>query len=383
MALRSIVADDARSRARRYVGLRRGAALLGLATLFAAGLAVFVHPGFGANSSPSDSSPCGPGASSLTGAHLSEGSGTVTATFTVAAGCDGTTVSLASYSMLAWPASEFPQTLYDSVTRTLDAGSYTLTVRLPSCYWQADLVTGLLLPYIDANHLYGGRKAVPRESGGPHQPCSAATTTGTTQTGTTQTGTTQTGTTQTTTTGTTQTGTTQTGTTQTTTTGTTQTGTTQTGTTQTTTTGTTQTGTTQTGTQTGTTQTTTTGTTQTTTTSTTTTVTTPTTTVVTPPVPCSKITFTLAPRTAVVGRQTQLVVHARRNGKGVGGVRVELRGPGVLVTRKTNSDGVARFTVKPHGIGILRVRLLQAASCSHQLGEIPVRGPFTPPLLTG
>ena len=84
-----------------------------------------------------------------------------------------------------------------------------------------------------------------------------------------------------------------------------------------------------------------------------------------------------------MGRQTQLVVHTRRNGKGVGGVRVELRGPGLLVTRKTNSDGVARFKLKPHGIGILRVRLLQAASCSAQVGEIPVRGPFTPPLLTG
>ena len=346
-ALRSIVDDDARRRARRHVGALRGAALLGLATLFAAGLAVFVHPGFGANSAPSDTSPCGPGAASLTGAHLSEGSGTITATFTVASGCDGTTVSLATYSMLAEPGSQFPQTLYDSVTHTLDAGSYTLTVEIPTCYWQADLVTGSVLPYVDANHLYGERVAASAKGGS--QPCSTTTTTGTTQTGTTQTGTTQTGTTQT---GTTQTGTTQTGTTQT--------GTTQTGTTQTTTTGTTTTNTTST-----------------------TTATSPPPSVFKPPVLCSKITFSLARGTAFVDKRTVLIVYARRNGKGVGGVRVELRGPGVSVIRKTNRHGVARFEVKPHGIGILRVRLLQAASCSAQLREVPVRGPFTPPRLTG
>ncbi len=343
-ALRSIVDDDARRRARRHAGTLRGAAVLGMAALFAAGLAVFVHPGFGANSAPSDSSPCGPGAASLTGAHLSEGGRTITATFTVASGCDGTTVSLATYSMLAEPGSQFPQTLYDSVTRKLDAGSYTLTVRLPNCYWQADLVTGSVLPYIDANHLYGNRVAATARGG--NQMCSTTTTTGTTQTTTT-------GTTQTTTTGTTQT--TTTGTTQTTTTGTTQTTTTGTSTLTLTTTSTTTTpGTTS-----------------------------PPPAVLTPPVLCSKITFTLAPRTAIVGKPTVLVVHARRNGKGVGGVRVELRGPGVSVVRKTNSHGAARFTVKAHGIGILRVRLLQPASCSAQLREVPVRGPFTPPRLTG
>jgi hypothetical protein len=322
-ALRSIVDDDARKRARRHAGLLRGAALLGLATLFAAGLAVFVHPGFGASSSSSDPSPCGPGAASLTDVHLSEGSGTITATFTVASGCDGTTVSLATYSMLAEPGSKFPQTLYDSVTQTLDAGSYTLTVHLPSCFWQADLVTGAVLPYIDANHLYGDRVAAAVKGG--DQVCSTTTTTGTTQTTTTQTTTTSTMSTTTTLTTTTST-----------------------------------------------------------TTTSTTTTTTPPPTVFKPPVLCPKLTLTLAHRTAFVGRQTLLVVHARRNnGKGVGGVRVEVRGPGVLVFGKTNTHGVARFKVKPHSIGILRVRLLDAASCGPQLREVPVRGPFKPPRLTG
>ena len=317
-----IVDDEARRRARRHVGLLRGAALLGMATLFAAGLAVFVHPGFGANSSRSNTSPCGPGAASLTDAHLREDSGTITATFTVASGCDGTTVSLATYSRLAAPDSQFPQTLYDSVTHTLDAGSYTLTVHLPSCFWQADLVTGSVLPYIDANHLYGERVAAAAKGG--NQACSTTTTTGTTQTTTTQTITTST-----------------------------------TSTTSTTTTLTT------------------------TTTTSTTTTTTPPPTVFKPPALCPKLTLTLAHRTAFVGRQALLVVHARRNGKDVGGVRVEVRGPGVLVIGKTNAHGVARFKVKPHSIGILRVRLLEAASCGPQLREVPVRGPFKPPRLTG
>ena len=307
--MRSIADADARRRARRQAGLLRGAALLGLATLFAAGLAVFVHPGFGASPSPSSTAVCGPGTASLTDAHLSEGSGTITATFTVASGCDGTTVSLATYSMIAKPASPFPQTLYDSVTQTLDAGSYTLTVRLPSCYWQADLVTGSVLPYIDADHRYLERVAAGATGG--NQTCSTTTTTGTTQTTTTLTSTTSTTPTLSTTT------------------------------------------------------------------TTNTTATTP------PPVLCPKLTLTLAHRTAFVGRRTLLVVHARRNGKGVGGVRVEVRGPGVLVVRETNSQGVARFRVKPHSVGILRVRLLEAASCGPQLRELPVRGAFTPPRLTG
>jgi len=317
--LRIIVDDEARRRARRHVGLLRG--LLGMATLFAAGLGVFVHPGLGASLSPSNTAPCGPGPASLTDAHLSEGSGTITATFTVASGCDGTTVSLATYSRLAAPDSQFPQTLYDSVTHTLDAGSYTLTVHLPSCFWQADLVTGSVLPYIDANHLYGERVAAAEKGG--NQACSTTTTTGTTQTTTTQTITTST------------------------------------------------------------TSTTTTLTTLTTTTSTTITTTTPPPTVFKPPALCPKLTLTLAHRTAFVGRQALLVVHARRNGKDVGGVRVEVRGPGVLVFGKTNTHGVALFKVKPRSIGILRVLLLEAASCGPQLREVPVRGPFKRPRLTG
>jgi hypothetical protein len=54
-----------------------------------------------------------------------------------------------------------------------------------------------------------------------------------------------------------------------------------------------------------------------------------------------------------------------------------------LVFGKTNTHGVARFKVKPRSIGILRVRLLEAASCGPQLREVPVRGPFKPPRLTG
>ncbi|MGH2934169.1 MAG: DUF11 domain-containing protein [Gaiellaceae bacterium] len=454
--------------------------------MFAAGFAVVGKPSFGANSSRSSGAPCGPGAASITGITMTESGaahgGTITATFTVPTGCDGTTVSLATYSMTGEPGSEYPQTLFDSVSQTLNAGTYTFTASFPKCFWQVDLVTGAPLPTIDANNLYLTRKA--RAFTGGSFACTTTTTTETTTTGTTTTGTTETTTTGTTTTGTTETtttGTTTTGTTETTTTGTTTTGTTTTTTTPTTTAHTTTTGTTTTapfvppaitdvavtkvadhssvsvGQQviytitvvnngpdtadnvlladplpaqeslvsvsdttdcSGTTVVTcnfgslapgaskvvvvttlaqSTGTAGNTATVSTTspessTANNQATASVTisgafrpaggTAAVCSRLSLAHATN-VVAAKRTTLVVHVLHNGKPTAGARVEFRGPGILVVRKTNAHGVLRLAVTPHKIGVVRVRLLQASSCQRQLAEVAVRGAFTPPKLTG
>jgi len=103
--------------------------------------------------------------------------------------------------------------------------------------------------------------------------------------------------------------------------------------------------------------------------------------VFTPPPLCAQLTLHHA--AVVTAQRTTLLVLVRNQGAPVAGARVEVRGPGILVVRRTNSHGRARITVLPHRIGVLRVRLLQAASCPRRLAEVGVRGPFKPPLLTG
>jgi uncharacterized protein DUF11 len=184
---------------------------------------------------------CPAAGAGIVGGSILVAGGKATATFSISAACPATTVTLASYEA---PAATFslPQTLFDDASATFASGGpYTLTVDLPDCFFQVDLVTGTAIPVLTSGNLYGNRKAAFTQGGvkACPPPTTTSTTTATTTTGTTTTGTTTTGTT---TTGTTTTGTTTTGTT---TTGTTTTGTTTTGTT---TTGATSTATTTTGT---------------------------------------------------------------------------------------------------------------------------------------
>jgi hypothetical protein len=78
---------------------------------------------------------------------------------------------------------------------------------------------------------------------------------------------------------------------------------------------------------------------------------------------CLKIT-TNAKR-IVRGRRTRLTVTARKSGRAVARVRVDVRGAGLKVrTRRTDRNGHARFVVRPRRIGPLRVRAFgQRASC--------------------
>src|SRR5258708_24088050 len=65
---------------------------------------------------------------------------TATGTFSLAEGCKNIRISLASYEA---PSATFglPQTLFDSSTGLFNAGGpFTLTAKVPPCYYQVDLV---------------------------------------------------------------------------------------------------------------------------------------------------------------------------------------------------------------------------------------------------
>lgn len=425
--MRELADEAAWRRARVRARWVRGAALLGLAAILAAGLAVSGVPVLGATTtSGSGSAGCGPGTASLSNSSLSVSGDTVTAQFTVAPGCGQTTVSLASYSMVSKPQ-EYPQTLFDSVTRTVDPGTYTLSVQLPDCYWQADLVTGSVLQVVGPGSLYGVRKAVAKTGGQSLcQTTTATTGTGTTSTGTTSTTTTSTGTTSTSTTpGVVETADvavtkvpdhpsvfvgqqvtyeltvtnngpgpaldvmlvdplptqeTFVSVSNSACTGTTviscSLGTLAAGdsvaievVTLARTPGTAINVATVSTTSP-----------ESNTTNNQARASVPIRAAFTPPA-CAKLT--LRHRTVVTGKRTTLLVQVRNQGAPVAGARVDVRGAGISIVRRTDSRGRVLFTLSPHRVGVLRVRLLQAASCPAQLKDVGVRGPFRPPLLTG
>lgn len=220
--LRQSVAAYAAARLHRQARARRLAALIGLSVAAVAAFAAAGTPSLGASK---DTGPCPEGAGSISNASFTHTETTATVTFTVRPGCSGTQVVFASYEMLAGPNQLFPQTRFDNVSKTLDAGTYQYTIDLPNCFWQIDLATGDSLSTLSATNRYGSRLVIALHGGTTSCTTQPPPTTGTTTTGTTSTGTTST---STTTTGTTTTGTTSTTTTSTTTTGTTTTGTTST-----------------------------------------------------------------------------------------------------------------------------------------------------------
>jgi uncharacterized repeat protein (TIGR01451 family) len=75
------------------------------------------------------------------------------------------------------------------------------------------------------------------------------------------------------------------------------------------------------------------------------------------------------------------VVDQRR--KPIKGAAVELKGPGILIVRRTDKTGVARFSIKPRKAGVLRIRIVQSKTCGAGPAYLAVRGAFLPPKLTG
>jgi LPXTG-motif cell wall-anchored protein len=110
---------------------------------------------------------CPSGPAAVSEHHLSDnGDGTYTGTFSVAEGCSGIKVSLASYK--APGPGTLPQELFDSQTGSFDAGGpYSFTVKVPSCYHQVYLVMGDVITSLDEEHLYGDRE-LDTGQGGDH-----------------------------------------------------------------------------------------------------------------------------------------------------------------------------------------------------------------------
>ena len=92
-------------------------------------------------------------------------------TFSIAPGCSGIEVSLATYTAPS-VAIAYPQSLFESdhQPRTLPqkfsaGGPYMLTARIPPCFWQVDLVLGEVIETLTADHLYGSRTLTYRNGG--------------------------------------------------------------------------------------------------------------------------------------------------------------------------------------------------------------------------
>ena len=87
----------------------------------------------------------------------------------------------------------------------------------------------------------------------------------------------------------------------------------------------------------------------------------------------------ITPGQLIVGRKTTLTIHLTRHGQAVKGVRVRIKGPKLnTTTKRANSKGVIKKTVKLKKAGILTVIPLTSPSCGTK--RIGVRGIFTPPV---
>ena len=99
-----------------------------------------------------------------------------------------------------------------------------------------------------------------------------------------------------------------------------------------------------------------------------------------PPAVCP--TLTVLSRTLLVGRKGTIRAVVSLRGKGVKGVRVQVRGPGILKTGVTDSNGRVAIAVKPAKVGIVTIRITnQPGSCVAR--RIGVVGVFKPPPVTG
>jgi uncharacterized repeat protein (TIGR01451 family) len=87
---------------------------------------------------------------------------------------------------------------------------------------------------------------------------------------------------------------------------------------------------------------------------------------------------TVTPHQLTVGKRTTIVVRLGAGKAAVRGVKVLVRGPGILKSGVTDAHGVARITVTPKRSGILRVTVPSHRTCTRP--QIGVVGIFTPPV---
>ncbi len=125
---------------------------------------------------------CPAGMAAVSDAHMTvvQG-GTATATFTIHAACAAVQMSFVSYST-PWPEFHSDQAelekLFDSKTEVLGAGLHTMTVSVPNCFYQVDLVQGPVIAQLGpsgTDNYYGAQnRRILAENGGTG-PCAETT----------------------------------------------------------------------------------------------------------------------------------------------------------------------------------------------------------------
>jgi uncharacterized repeat protein (TIGR01451 family) len=113
---------------------------------------------------------------------ITNANGVATVQFTVAGGCKDIQLSLVSYKA---PGPQFSeqtadqQQLYDSKTGTYSAGTYSLAVNVPGCYYQIDFVYGTPIAHLGpagTNNFYGKQGRLIASTGGGTASCSSTST---------------------------------------------------------------------------------------------------------------------------------------------------------------------------------------------------------------
>jgi hypothetical protein len=103
--------------------------------------------------------------------------GTASVAFVVAAGCRDIQLSLVSYkapSATFVEATADQQQLHDAKTQTVSAGTYTLSVAVPSCYYQIDFVYGTPITKLGpagTNNFYGKQNRLIAAANGGTSSC--------------------------------------------------------------------------------------------------------------------------------------------------------------------------------------------------------------------
>jgi hypothetical protein len=92
--------------------------------------------------------------------------------------------------------------------------------------------------------------------------------------------------------------------------------------------------------------------------------------------------LTVQPRSLSVGRRSVVRVLVSDERRGVRGVRILIKGPGLHKSAKTNRRGRVAISVRPPRAGIVVIRMTnQPSRCSTR--RIGVVGVFQPPSVTG
>jgi uncharacterized repeat protein (TIGR01451 family) len=96
----------------------------------------------------------------------------------------------------------------------------------------------------------------------------------------------------------------------------------------------------------------------------------------TPPSVCASLR--LNTRVLTVGKKVKVVATVRdQRGRRMPGVRVDVRGPGIRQSKRTNRRGTVTFVVNPRSPGIVSFSVAGRRTCARRVG---VLGVFQPPV---